>query len=1042
MTDDDPGRPVEEQGASIDRPDAAAVREPDAPDAAEVRDPDATEAFDRDVEDGFDPFDADVARDGRERPAVEVTEPVDPTWDDVATGIPAARADRTDLPPLEPGYEASRARFVAWLGRIVHQPVSSWLTLLIVAGASAFIISTLHVDLLFRNTTPTGGDMGAHVWGPMYMLRHLLPHGEVTCWTPDWSAGFPAFGYYMVGPAIAIVGVHVGASGLLAVPAALAALAVAVSGFVVRRLFSARKVLLVVGLVLVVLSIPVPYNIAFKLVTVIGLVTMPISAWAFAKLADLRFPAPPAFAIAALVFVYNREPLVRYPNGGAVIGTGNIIGGNMLSTMAGEYSFSIALSLSLVYLGVLVRGLRTGRHRGLAAGLLALVGLCHLLPFFFVLLATALILLIRPSWGRVKWLLAVGPVAAALAAFWMLPFYWYRTYTVDMGFEQLPPSGRTYADYLFPDRITWIFLLAGVGVVVAFAYRNRIGQWLLACAVATAVAFRFMPQIQLWNARILPFYYLSVILLAAFGASGVIFAISTLLSTRRGRVNAWTASGLMAIAALAGVAFVGFPLHNLPGQHDVGGKSTWLAWSTTDSNPASSWASWNYTGYEGRTNPTPRSQNPYAEYRALITTMANLGNDPAHGCGRAMWEADNDREGDYGTPMALMLLPYWTDSCIGSMEGLYFESSATTPYHFIDAAQLSNSPSNPMRGLPYPGLDVAGGVAHLQLLGVKYYLADSSTTIAQAAQVPALTEVAVSGPWHVYQIADSALVEPLTHEPVVWNVKDQAKSSVQPGVAWYLDPTRWDTPFASSGPASWKRVKVDVSYWDHRWSTLTDIVTQISGKKAPIPLPRVTTPKVPAVKVTDIASTTDTISFDVDRVGVPVKVKSSYFPNWSVKGAKGPYRITPNQMVVIPTSTHVELHYQRTSVDWLADLLFFVGLAALVWLARRPAVAVASPLWARLGDARRTAARAAGERRASSEEEPPPGGWPDDPADGTVDSAVDAADEPAAPVDDPAFGPAAGAADGPTAGPVDDPPAEPGDDPPAEPGDGPADDSH
>jgi hypothetical protein len=44
---------------------------------------------------------------------------------------------------------------------------------------------------------------------------------------------------------------------------------------------------------------------------------------------------------------------------------------------------------------------------------------------------------------------------------------------------------------------------------------------------------------------------------------------------------------------------------------------------------------------------------------------------------------------------------------------------------------------------------VAGGVAHLQLLGVKYYLADSSTTIAQAAQVPALSEVAVSGPWHV-----------------------------------------------------------------------------------------------------------------------------------------------------------------------------------------------------------------------------------------------------------------------------------------------------
>ena len=42
--------------------------------------------------------------------------------------------------------------------------------------------------------------------------------------------------------------------------------------------------------------------------------------------------------------------------------------------------------------------------------------------------------------------------------------------------------------------------------------------------------------------------------------------------------------------------------------------------------------------------------------------------------------------------MALMLLPYWTDGCIGSMEGLYFESSATTPYHFLNQSELSEAP--------------------------------------------------------------------------------------------------------------------------------------------------------------------------------------------------------------------------------------------------------------------------------------------------------------------------------------------------------------
>ena len=53
-----------------------------------------------------------------------------------------------------------------------------------------------------------------------------------------------------------------------------------------------------------------------------------------------------------------------------------------------------------------------------------------------------------------------------------------------------------------------------------------------------------------------------------------------------------------------------------------------------------------------------------------------------------MWEHEEQHD-RYGTPMALMLLPFWTDGCIGSMEGLYFEASATTPYHFLNQDELS-----------------------------------------------------------------------------------------------------------------------------------------------------------------------------------------------------------------------------------------------------------------------------------------------------------------------------------------------------------------
>ena len=53
-----------------------------------------------------------------------------------------------------------------------------------------------------------------------------------------------------------------------------------------------------------------------------------------------------------------------------------------------------------------------------------------------------------------------------------------------------------------------------------------------------------------------------------------------------------------------------------------------------------------------------------------------------------LWEG-GDAIGAYGTPLALMLLPYWTDGRIQSMEGLYFEASTTTPYHFMTVATLA-----------------------------------------------------------------------------------------------------------------------------------------------------------------------------------------------------------------------------------------------------------------------------------------------------------------------------------------------------------------
>ena len=48
--------------------------------------------------------------------------------------------------------------------------------IIVVGGATIFLLLTLHPDLILRNNTPTGGDMGAHVWGPAFLRDHLLNH--------------------------------------------------------------------------------------------------------------------------------------------------------------------------------------------------------------------------------------------------------------------------------------------------------------------------------------------------------------------------------------------------------------------------------------------------------------------------------------------------------------------------------------------------------------------------------------------------------------------------------------------------------------------------------------------------------------------------------------------------------------------------------------------------------------------------------------------------------------------------------------------------
>ena len=769
-------------------------------------------------------------------------------------------------------------------------------TIIAVAGPTIFLLLALHPDLILRNNTPTGGDMGAHVWAPAYLRDHLLSNFKLSGWSMDWYSGLPIYRFYMVVPALMIV----------------------------------------------LLDVILPYGIAIKIIAVIGLLTLPYVSWLFGRFAKFAYPIPELFAIAATIFLFDESF--------------TIYGGNIASTMAGEFSFSIALSLAMLGFALLAKGLDTGKHRVSAAIIISLSALSHGIVLLFVFGGAALMLVVWNKRDSLQFGAKVIALAVLLSSFWVIPFVTSHAYMTDMKYEPRP-SGATdsFWKMFFPLHTLLdvsLTALAVIGAVTLVRSRHKAGTWMTLLALLLAagvfIARNSLPVIGLlWNPRILPFLYLLRYFLFVVGLYELItfalrvksiarFAqdesgVPVVLNIAKPRDNFSFNLALLSGFALFVLVAIGFRFQELPfgstrvnsaGQYEY----VWGPLRTKSSNDGfvDGWARWNFTGYEGK--------NAYGEYYGVVQTMKQLGADSTQGCGRALWE-NNGELNKYGTTMGLMLLPFWTDGCISSMEGLFFEAAGSTPYHFITAAAMSKQSSNPVRELRYDNNDAALGVKYMQELGVKYFMGFTPEAIAQASQQEGLIEVARSGPWVVYRVANSDVVTPLATQPVVANISSSNPRErwLEVGTSWFQHPETWTTPIADDGPSEWQRIDVvvDESKREGEPNSNNRRVDVVNPATALTPVP------LEPVVISNVNIGEESVRFSVDKIGVPVLVRVSYFPNWKVDGATGPYRVAPNMMVVIPTSTTVNMHYGWNMIDYVAYLLSFAGIAWIVVTRRR-----------------------------------------------------------------------------------------------------------
>lgn len=740
----------------------------------------------------------------------------------------------------------------------------SWVALAGVAAVSLTILAVMNPPLLLSANTPSGGDMGAHVLGPAFLRDQLLPSLKLQGWSNSWFAGFPIFYFYFPLPSLTIV----------------------------------------------ILDLFLPYGVAFKIVTVVGLLALPPATYFFVR--AMRFGRGVATVAAAAggAFVFLETP--QPP----------IFGGTIASTLAGEFSYSWSFALAITYLGLLIRAVRDDRrYLPWAALALALTALSHVITTITIVVASLPILLWRRGLRVVP---ATWVLGFAVAAFWALPLLARLNLTTDMNWQ--PLAGW---DELTPFELWPIVGVGLLGMILALCTTSRAVPLALITVLPLPAFFLLEQGSKLWNGRVLPHWYYGMFVFAGIGVGLILQSVARRLPAA---LSPWLIRG----AALG----VGVFLVVVPGESDLqSGFSqvvivlTVFAFlsafmlrspvatrvvlpaaavflfvgaaavgTTTDESYVDGWARWNYSGYEGK--------DVFSEYAALMETMAEL---PP---GRVQWEANSELN-SYGTPMALMLFPYWSEGSHSSMEGLFFESSLTTPFHFLNAAEMSHQPSNPIPGLQYHVFDFDRGIEHMRLFNVDYYVTFTEEATNRASLDPQLEQIASSPPFTIYSLPQSSLVDVAVNQPWVYEVGDRGlldtlTGVVSPGedvefvdvaLAWYEDLSLIDQLVVAEGPAAWERVGPD-----------------LDGTTVPIASGGI---------VTDVELTDERISFRTTAVGIPHLVKVSYFPNWSATGADGPYRAAPSLMVVVPAQEEVTLEFRPTWAEIGGIVLTVLGLVVV-----------------------------------------------------------------------------------------------------------------
>jgi len=701
----------------------------------------------------------------------------------------------------------------------------------VLVAITLFLLGYLRPSLLLSRTTATGGDMASHFSTLQFLVTELLPRHRILGWMQGNLAGFPLFQLYFPLP----------------------------------------------FLLMAALSPFMPLQVAFKLGTVAGIFLLPVAAYLLLDRLGFRRPAPIFAAVLTLPFL--------------MVESHSVWGGNLPSTLAGEFSYSLGLSLALVFLGVCHRSLARGRGVLASGVLLAAVSLAHIYALLLAGTVSAAFVLWTPDRRRaIGFLARVYLLAFALAAFWFLPLLGYAPYTspyrdiwqVESWRQLLPPI-------LWPAAL--VVVLAGLAAAVT--HWRQGGLWqpisarlavLLSLPWLALTLYWLVPIIGGVDIRFLPVLQLSVGLVAAV----------PLARLARSRPAAWLLPPLLAIAT--------------------------MFWVDSQVTYIPEWIEWNYSGFESR--PL------WPEFEAVNRFLKGDVTDP-----RVVFE-HSPAHNAAGSIRAFESLPLFSGR--STLEGLYIQSGLLTPEIFYLQSEISEVASCPLPNYHCGRLDPPRAVEHLRQMNVSQVIARSDALKSLLADSPDYRLEATIGPYEIHRVAgvSGRYVEPLPYAPIVLDSDD-----------WKRDFFKW---FKRPGSSSVPLVK---PLGDTPPAGSVFAGAPHGSLPDALPLQPLDTAGIVVREEID----QERIRIHTNRPGHPLLIRIAYHPRWQVHGAPEILLASPGFMLVVPDDEEIELVFGDPPWVDAAHLLtllasLVVGVGLLRPLRRRPSPAArdaptVSPAW-------------------------------------------------------------------------------------------------